>query len=154
MSRVAVGLFALLLVGGGAAFFFGLLDPILGKTDSSPVPPPAKPTPPQAAVKPRAASAVAATPVAAPPQAATAQPVTTVTNKPTATQPAATTLAPAMTAIGTQPTDAANMEKPAVTVPPPTKRPSQPARSHDLDLRSCLDLTDNMAIAHCAYQAK
>ncbi len=151
VSRLAVGVFTLLLTGGLAAFFTGLLDPFIGTQN----PPPSKPAIPSAKpFQPAPAQPTPAKPSVAN-TAKVATPANTATPAPaqvTAVIPA-TPQMPVKVATATAPAmlDQATMtDKPDGM--PPKPHAFQQARSHDLDLRDCLTLDTDMAIAQCAYK--
>lgn len=173
MSRLGVGLFALLLIGGLGAFFAGLLDPLLGTAQPPAKQPPAPmPFPKQTAQHvPNKSAAPLGTAVVTPSKPAAVQP-----DKPVAPSPSVATVIGASSdsaasiagepvklptpeqAQPAMPSQAITAGHPAgtsnigVAVPGKPASPVKPARSHDMDLRSCLDLTDNLAIAQCAYK--
>ena len=141
VSRLAVGVFALVLTGGLAAFFTGLLGPFFGTQNPSPNKPP---MPPVTATQ----AAPSKAPVANTAKMAASAPAPTQV---TATAPATPT--PVKVVAATTP---AMLDQPTMTDKPsvmPLKNPTlQQARSHDLDLRDCLTLDTDMAIAQCAYK--
>lgn len=164
ISRLGVGLFALLLIGGLGAFFAGLLDPLLGTSHPPTKQPPAplpfpkqatQPVPGKPAVPHNSVIVASPNPSVAQPAASVApQPAkeTSVPPHPVAIAKAEPVNSPksAQTESGLPPPKAvANTQ----AVVPSKPSPAKPARSHDMDLRNCLDLTDNLAIAQCAYKA-
>lgn len=158
ISRLAVGLFALVLTGGLAAFFGGYLDPFMGTQEKVVVKPP----------MPFAKPPVVATAKSAP-AISTASAVTVATTIPTAPAPTTAPAPQAVAATSPAPLKAANkvaatanpdIAQPIVSTtkvtqatPKPIKKsaPTQ-ARSRDLDLRHCLDLPTEMEMAQCAYK--
>jgi outer membrane biosynthesis protein TonB len=158
ISRLVVGLFALVLTGGLAAFFGGYLDPLLGTQEKTVVKPPmpfAKPPaypPKTAAVDSAPATAVAT--VNAPAKVATPSP--TVTPTPVAAEPVLpskpTPKTEVVVPVTTESIIAPSAEKTTAIKTTPKPLTNKPARQRDLDLRSCLELTDNLAIAQCAYK--
>jgi hypothetical protein len=156
MSRLSVGLFALALVGGLAAFFGGLLDPYFVDEQLPANPaadmPFAKPKPaplPPAASAPVSVIRPAATPAAAPeiaattPAAPSAQIQSAVANPAPVEQPLVSTLDERVPA---------DMPEAAPAITPTIQKRIQPTRRRDLDMRSCLDLPTEMEIAQCAYK--
>ena len=149
MSRLSVGLFALALVGGGAAFFSGLLDSYF--VDKQPVnaPPAAMPfAKPKPAAAPSAAAQPATPTPASPTEAAMAAtptaPVKAAAPAPTeVAQPLVSTLDERNPDPSTEVTDAPLSAKPTTV---------KPTRSRDLDMRNCLDLPTEMEVAQCAYK--
>jgi hypothetical protein len=166
---VLVGILAVIIVGGIGAYMF--LYPQEEKVSHTVVSPKA---PPRVAA-PAAASPVSApvaAPVSAPVAAPVAQPPTAApkaaaapaqANAPAAPSPTAAPVAPphAATPVVAAPVSAP-VETPSVAEPvqalqTPLKRSkslktakAKPDRPKDLDLRNCLDLEDDKAIAKCA----
>ena len=162
MSRLVVGIFALVLTGGLAGFFSGAFDSLIGKNEVAVSKPPMPFAKPQPAYPPKTAAVnptPSATPAADAP-AKTATPIPAVTqapvaaaiappNKPTPTVVAKTeVVAPAKTESADTPT----IEKAIANNTPSKPLANKPARQRGLDLRNCLELTDNLAIAQCAYK--
>ena len=158
ISRLAVGLFALVLTGGLAAFFGGYLDPFIGTQEKVVVKPPMPFAKPPVAATAKLASAIS-----------TASAVTVAPTIPTAPTPAPVATLHAVAATSPAPLEAA--KKVAATATPETAKPiasttnetqatpkpikkSAPTqtRSRDLDLRHCLDLPTEMEMAQCAYK--
>lgn len=148
MSRLVVGFFALALIGGLIAFFTGSLDSLLGSNDKTASKSPAAPsatvtqTAPHKTPVVNSAKVVTVAPAnipASPPAQVTA-PATTKPHTPVK-------VADSATAEVAQP-PASNTDEVRTKS---TQMPKQ-ARSHDLDLRSCLDLGSDIEIAHCAYK--
>jgi hypothetical protein len=150
MSRLTVGLFALALTGGGAAFFSGLLDPYFAENQPATLPtsvamPFAKPKPTSTP------STTSATTVAsAVPSTSSVEIIATESNTPPVPVQTATVLPEIQ-----QPFVSTLDERIPVTTPEttlPKAAVTKPARKLDLDLRSCLDLPTEMEIAQCAYK--
>lgn len=156
ISRLAVGLFALVLTGGLAAFFGGYLDPFLGTQKEVVVKPPMPFAKPPAAAKPApalnpasavtVAPTISTAPAPAPVASSPAVAATLPANVETANKVAVT----ASPDIG-KPIASSTNETQATTKPVKKSAPTQ-ARSRDLDLRHCLDLPTEMEMAQCAYK--
>jgi hypothetical protein len=155
ISRLVVGLFALVLTGGLAAFFGGYLYPLLGTQEKTVV------KPPMPFAKPPAATTKHA-PVDNPAPTATVAPAipTAPALVPAPQTVAVTSPAPVETAIKvtatanpdiTQPIASTAKETQATPNPIKKSAPTQ-ARGRDLDLRHCLDLPTEMEMAQCAYK--
>jgi|CXWL01.1.fsa_nt_gi hypothetical protein len=147
MSRLSVGLFALALTGGLAAFFTGMLDSYFaGEPPAIPQPPAAMPF---AKPKPAAASSVAAFPV--PPVSVSPAEVVVSTATPSAPVKAAI---PASAEVEQPLVSTLDERTPAVISDAIPSDPAvvKPARKRDLDMRSCLDLPTEMEMAQCAYK--
>lgn len=157
ISRLAVGLFALVLTGGLTAFFGGYLDPFMGTQEKVGVKPPmpfakipATTAKQATALNPVSAVTVAPTipTVSAPALAASPQAV------------AATLPAPVETASKVAATANPGIAKPTASMANETQVATKPikqsaptlTRSRDLDLRHCLDLPNEMEVAQCAYK--
>ncbi|NOT99985.1 MAG: hypothetical protein HOO95_00195 [Gallionella sp.] len=153
MSRIVVGVFALVLTGGLAGFFSGAFDSLIGKNEAPVNKPPMPFAKPQPAYTPKTA-AVNPAPPATPAPAPTVKQVPVVaavtpSNKPTPTVVAQTeVVAPTKAEVATE----LKTEKAIANTTPPKPLADKPARQRNLDLRSCLELTDNLAIAQCAYK--
>jgi hypothetical protein len=152
ISRLAVGLFALVLTGGLAAFFGGYLDPFMGTQEKVVVKPPmpfAKPHAPVAKQTPVDNPTPAATPTAAAPAPTLVSPAVAVTSP----APVESTNKVAATANPEIAQPKASTVNEAQASPKPIRKsaPTQ-ARSRELDLRHCLDLPTEMEMAQCAYK--
>ena len=156
MSRLSVGLFALALTGGLAAFFSGLLDSYFVDNQPSAPPPVAMPF---AKPKPATPSSAASAPVSATtPATASAAPTESVAAK----QPTTPNQVKAAVAIPAEvespPVSTLDERVPVVTpetalvAKPAVPKITQTTRKRDLDMRSCLDLPTEMEIAQCAYK--
>ncbi len=158
ISRLAVGLFALVLTGGLAAFFGGYLDPFMGTQEKVVVKPP----------MPFAKPPVVATAKSAP-AISTASAVTVATTIPTVPTPTPVATPQAVAATSPASLEAVNkvaaMANPGIAQPiasttnetqatpkPIKKSAPTPTRSRNLDLRHCLDLPTEMEMAQCAYK--
>lgn len=149
MSRLGVGIFALVLIGGLVAFFTGSLDSVLGSNNKTAGKSPA--AAPSATVTQTAPSKAAvvnsAKVAAAAPANIPASPPVQVTAPATTKPQTLATVADTAIAKTAQPPASTTDVVRAKSTPIPKQ-----ARSHDLDLRSCLDLGSDIEIAHCAYK--
>lgn len=153
MSRLAVGIFALILTGGLAVFFTGSLDSFIGTKEKVVNKPPMPFAKPKQAVSSKTLAANTATTapvapanildptpaqvvVAPAPPLATQTPVVAATTPPAKAEPSIT----------------ARAEETTINAAFPKPPSAKSARKHDMDLRNCLELTDNLAIAQCAYK--
>lgn len=155
ISRLAVGIFALVLTGGLAAFFTGYLDPFIGskeQTASKPAMPFAKPALPNPGITPAVNATTAAAVVPAIPAASAPVQVKTISVSTLPTVISATNQATVTTTnkIG-QPLESSVKETKPIPKKTNNSAPKQ-ARSRNLDLRHCLDLATEMEIAQCAYK--
>jgi hypothetical protein len=161
MNIKSLLLVGILVIIGGAAFVY--FDPLdldllgLGKGSVPPVAPPrvaaskAAVAPAQAPVAtPSSASSPTVTPVKAPPPAATPVVVTPAATSPVATP--AQALQPPLKLSKTIKTAKKPSLSGKITVKPTTDKlaTSKPERAKNLDLRHCLDLETDKAIAKCA----
>ena len=159
MSRLAVGIFALVLTGGLAGFFSGAFDSLIGKNEvpiSKPPMPFAKPQPAYppktAAVDSAPATAVATVNTPAKTATPTPTPVSAEPVLPSKPTPKVTAKTEVVAPVTTESAIAPIVEKTIALKTTPKPLTNKPARQRDLDLRSCLELTDNLAIAQCAYK--
>jgi hypothetical protein len=149
---VPVGILAVVIVGGIGAYMF--LYPQEEKVSHTVVAP---------KTPPRVASPAAASPVSAPVAAPKAASAPAQANAPAAPSPTAAPVAPphAATPVVAAPVSAPvatpSVAEPVQALQTPLKlakslktAKAKPDRPKDLDLRNCLDLEDDKAIAKCA----
>lgn len=150
MSRLTVGLFALALTGGGAAFFSGLLDPYFADNQPATLPTPA--AMPFAKLNP--ASTPSSTPAATVASAVLSTSSIEIISTESTTPPALVQTDTVLPEIPQPPVSTLDERIPFTTPEAtlPKAAITNPARKLDLDLRSCLDLPTEMEIAQCAYK--